>query len=78
MPESAGSCPRSLWSTLPPFCSDPFSAGAVRETVYGWRPGIPSPWTDHVEQSAGQHDLCSVSFNLSSASENIALPGLVS
>jgi len=29
-------------------------------------------------RSAGQRDLCSVSFNLPSASENISLPGLVS
>jgi len=34
--------------------------------------------TDHFEQSAGQRKLCSVSFDLPSASENISLPGLVS
>jgi len=69
IPESAVSCRRSPWSALPPFCSDQPSAGAVRDTVYRWRPSLPSHRTDHLEQSAGQHDLCSVSFYLPSASE---------
>jgi len=51
--------------------------GAVRETVYRWRPGLPSRQTYHLEQPAEQRDLCSVSFNIPSASENIHLPGLV-
>jgi len=29
-------------SALLPFCSDRSSAGAIRETVYHWRPGLPS------------------------------------
>ena len=33
--------------------------------------------THHLEQSAGQCDLCSVSVDLPSASENISVPGLV-
>jgi len=75
--ESAGLCHRSPWSMFPSFHSDPPSASAVRETVYSWRPGLSNRRTNHMEQSAGQHDRCSVSFNLLSASENISLPGLV-
>jgi len=58
--ESAGSCRRSPWSTLPPFCSDQPSAGAIRETVYRWRPGLPSRRTDNLNQSVGQRDLWSI------------------
>jgi len=72
IPESAGLCRRSPWSPLLPFCSDQPSAGTVRETVYRWRPGLPSRRTDHLEQSAGQRDLCSISFYLPSASENVS------
>ena len=34
IPESTGSCRRSVWSTFPPLYSDQSSAGTVRETVY--------------------------------------------
>jgi len=53
------------------------SAGAVRETVYRRRPGLPSRRTHHLEQPAGQHDIYPVYVNLPSASENISVPGLV-
>jgi len=49
----------------------------VRETVYRRRPGLPGRRTHHLEQPAGQRDICSVSVNLPSASENISVPGLV-
>jgi len=45
--------------------------------LYRWRPGFPSHRTDHFEQFARQRDLLRF-FDLSSASENVALPGLVS
>jgi len=64
IPESAGSCRRSPLSALSLFCSDRSSAGAIHETVYHWRPGLPSRRTDHLEQSAGKRDICSVSFYL--------------
>jgi len=41
--------------------------------LYCLRPGIPSRWTDCLEQSAGQRDFCSVSFYRPSASVNIFL-----
>jgi len=78
LPKSAGSCRRSPWSELPPFCLDQPSTGAVCETIYRWRPGLPSHRTDHLEQTAGQRDLYSISFDLPAASENISLPGLTS
>ena len=74
---STGLCRRSTWSTLPPLCLDQSSAGAVHQTVYRWRPGLPSRRTHHLEQSAGQCALCSVVVDVSSASENIFVPGLV-
>ena len=57
IPESTGSCRRSAWSTFPPLCSDQSSAGAVRETVYRWRPGLPGRRTHHLEQPTGQRDI---------------------
>jgi len=60
---STGSCRRSAWSTLPPLCSDQSSAGAVRETVYRRRPGLLSRRTNHLEQRAGQRDICPVSVD---------------
>jgi len=51
IPESAGSCRRSPWSTLSLFCSDQPSAVAVRETVYRWRPSFPRRRNDHLELS---------------------------
>jgi len=56
-PESAGSCRRSPWSTLPPFCSDQPSTGAVRDTVYRWRPSPvrkQSIRADHLSICVGQ------------------------
>ena len=70
-----GSCRRSAWSTYPPFCSDQSSAGAVRETVYRRRPGLPGRRTHHLEQPSGQRDICPVSVNLPSAFKNISVPG---
>ena len=61
IPESTGSCRRSAWSTFAPLCSDQSSDGAVRETVYRRRPGLPSRPTHHPEQSAGQRDISPVS-----------------
>ena len=52
---------RSAWSTFPPLCSDQSSAGAVRETVYRRRPGLPGRRTHHREQPAGQRDISPVS-----------------
>jgi len=77
IPESTGSCRRSAWSRFPPLCSDQSSAGTVRETVYRRRPGLPSRRTHHLEQPAGQCDICPVSVNLPSAFKNISVPGLV-
>jgi len=71
IPESAGSCRRSAWSTFPPLCSDQSSAGAVRETVYRRRPGLPGRRTHHLEQPSGQRNICPVSVNLPSAFKNI-------
>jgi len=65
IPESTGSCRRYTWSAFPPLCSDQSSAGTVRETVYRWRPGLPGRRTNHLEQPAGQHDICPVSQSLS-------------
>jgi len=69
IPESTGSCRRSAWSTFPPPCSDQSSARTVRETVYRRRPGLPGRRTHHLEQPAGQRDICPVSVNLLSASK---------
>jgi len=74
---STSSTCRSAWSAFAPLCSDQSSAGTVRETVYSRRPGLPSRRTHHLEQSAGQRDLCSISVDLPSASENISVPHLV-
>ena len=63
IPESTGSCRRSAWSTFPPLCWDQSSAGAVRETVYRRRPGLLSRRTNHLEQRAGQRDICPVSVD---------------
>ena len=52
---------------FPPLCSDQSSAGMVRETVYRLRPGLPGRRTHHLEQPAGQRDICPVSVNLPSA-----------
>jgi len=71
------SCRRSAWSAFPPLCSDQSSAGTVRETVYRQRPGLPGRRTHHLEQPAGQRDICPVSVNLPSAFKNISVPGLV-
>ena len=57
--------------------SDQSSVGAVRETVYRRRPGLPSHRTHHLQQPAGQRDICPVSVNLPSAFKNISVPGLV-
>ena len=67
IPESTGSWRRSAWSTFPPLCSDQSSAGTVRETVNRRRPGFPGRGTHHLEQPAGQRDICPVSVNLPSA-----------
>ena len=56
---------------------DQSSAGTVRKTVYRRRPGLPGRRTHHLEQPAGQRDICPVSVNLPSASENISVPRLV-
>ena len=56
-----------IWSAFPPLCSDQSSAGAARETVYRRRPGLPGRRTHHLEQPAGQRDICPVSVNLPSA-----------
>jgi len=53
IPESTGPCRRSAWSTFPPLCSDQSSTGAVRQTVYRRRPGLPCRRTHHLQQSAG-------------------------
>ena len=53
------------------------SAITVRETVYRRRPGLPGRRTDHLEQPAGQRDICPVSVDLPSAFKNISVPGLV-
>jgi len=66
-----------VWPTFPRLCSDQSSAGAVRETVYRRWPGLPSRRTHHLEQPAGQRDICPVSVNLPSAFKNISVPGLV-
>ena len=66
-----------VWPTFTPLCSDQSSAGAVRETVYRRWPGLPSRRTHHLEQPAGQRDICPVSVNLPSAFKNISVPGLV-
>ena len=42
------------------------SAGTVRETVYRRWPGLPGRRTHHLEQPAGQRDICPVSVNLPS------------
>jgi len=39
--------------------------------------GFPSRRTHHMEHSAGQCDLCSVSDDLPTASEIISVPGLI-
>jgi len=75
--ESTGSCRRSAWLAFHPLCSDQSSAGAAREAVYRRRPGLPSRQTHHLEQPTGQRDICPVSVNLTSASKNISVPGLV-
>ena len=62
---------------FPPLCSDQSPAGMVRETVYRLRPGLPGRRTHHLEQPAGQRDICPVSVNLSSAFKNISVPGLI-
>jgi len=67
IPESTGSCRRSAWSTFPPLCLDKSSAGTVRETVYRRRPGLPGRPIHHLEQPAGQREICPVSVNLPSA-----------
>ena len=77
IPESTASCRRSAWLTFPPLCSDQSFAGAAREAVYRRRPGLPGRWTHHLEQPAGQRDICFVSVNLPSAFKNISVPGLV-
>ena len=77
IPDSTGSCRRSAWSTFPPLCSDQSSAGAVRETVYRRRLGLPGRRTHHLEQPAGQRDISPVSVNLPSAFKNISVPGLI-
>jgi len=77
IPELTGSCRRSAWSTFPPLCSGQSSAGTVRETVYRRRPGLPGRQTHHLEQPAGQRDICPISVNLPSAFKNISVPGLV-
>ena len=77
IPESTGSCRRSAWSTFPPLCSDQSSAGAVRETVYRQRLGLPGRRTHHLEQPTRQRDICPVSVNLPSAFKNISVPGLI-
>jgi len=69
IPESTSSCRRSAWSAFPPLCSDQSSAGTVRQTVYRRRPGLPGRRTHHLEQPAGQRDICPVSVNLPSASK---------
>ena len=70
-------CRQSAWSTFPSLCSDQSSAGAVCETVYRRRPGLPGRRTHHLEQPAGERDISPVSVNLPSAFENISVPGLV-
>ena len=65
------------WSTFPPLCSDQSSPGAVRETVYRRRPGLPGRRTHHLEQPTGQRDISPVSVNLPSAFKNISVPGLI-
>jgi len=42
----------------------------VRETVYRRRPGLPGRRTHHLEQPAGQRDICPVSVNLLSPSKS--------
>jgi len=46
-------------------------------TVYRQRPGLPGSRTHHLEQPAGQRDICPVSVNLPSAFKNISVSGLV-
>ena len=65
------------WHSLDPLCLDQSSANGVRQTVYRQRPGLPSRRTHQLEQSARQCDICPVSLDLPSASENISVPGLV-
>ena len=77
IPESTGSCRRSAWSTFPPLCSDQSSAGAIRETVYRWRPGLPGRRTHHLEQPTGKRDISQPSVNLPSAFKNISVPGFI-
>ena len=77
IPESTGSCRQSAWSTFPPLCSDQSSAGAIRETVYCQRPGLPGRRTHHLEQPTGHRDISPVSVNFLSASKNISVPGLI-
>ena len=67
VPESTGSCRRSAWWTSPPLCSDQSSAGTVRETVCRRRPGLCGRRTHHLEQPAGQRDICPICVNLPSA-----------
>jgi len=62
---------------FPPLCSDQSSAGAVRETVYRQRPGLPGRQAHYLKQSAGQRDISPVSVNLPSAFKNMSVPGLV-
>ena len=44
---------------FPPLCSDQSSAGAVRQTVYRRRPGLPGRRTHHLQQSALQDNVIS-------------------
>ena len=45
--------------------------------VYRRRPGLPGRRTHHLEQPAGQRDICPVSVNLPSAFKHISVPGLI-
>jgi len=53
------------------------AAGAAREAVYRWRPGLPGRRTHYLEQPTGQGDISPVSVNLPSAYKNISVPGLI-
>ena len=46
---------------------------STSQTVYCRRQGLRSRRTHHLQQSAGQRDLCPVSVDLPSASENISV-----
>jgi len=67
---AAAAAARSVANGLPASC------GSL-PTFARRRPGLPGRRTHHLEQPAGQRDICPVSVSLPSAFKNISVPGLV-